>query len=185
LAESDFRFGILGGTESFIWGRGEDLNREILEDLRLILFALIWCSREGITASITYNGGRSILYNGGRFGKGIGCWRGSIKEGCRGRGCKGGRTDCWRGSIEEEDRHRGWKSYTGSSKEDKEGGDSCWVPVKYGRFTGCSLLDLEGTLEFSFSRTRRGIFWRPWTRGWGGCIRIYIQRCMPLSKALL
>ena len=41
LAESDFRFGIRGSTGSFIRERGEGLNREILEDLRLILFALI------------------------------------------------------------------------------------------------------------------------------------------------
>jgi hypothetical protein len=41
LAESNFGFGIRGSIGFFIRGRGEDLNREILEDLRLILFALI------------------------------------------------------------------------------------------------------------------------------------------------
>jgi hypothetical protein len=37
---------------------------------------------------------------------------------------------------------------------DDKGLEGCRVPVKYGRLKGCFSLDLEGILEFSFSRTR-------------------------------
>jgi hypothetical protein len=45
--------------------------------------------------------------------------------------------------------------YNGSSEDcDDKGSEGCWIPVKRGYLKGCFSLDLEGILEFSFSRTR-------------------------------